>query len=176
MSNPNKYKNIHKLRFILDNIYEKVITLKVAIQAIKLRFTINCGCKFTLFANSFNIKKVKFVLSFCLHKKTCWYDKNLGILENTSSNHLIWREQKYRQHNTGKKTAIHATKRRFTLNCGCKFTLFAINFNIEKVNLFSLSVYIKKDMLIWQEFRNSWKYFLKENYNLKRTIIPSICW
>ena len=30
---------------------------------------INCGCKFTVFANNFNIKKGKFVLSFCVHRK-----------------------------------------------------------------------------------------------------------
>ena len=38
-------------------------------HVIKSRFTTNCGCKFTLFKNNFNIKKGKSVLPFFLHRK-----------------------------------------------------------------------------------------------------------
>ena len=38
-------------------------------HTIKSRFMVNCGCKFTLFANKFSIKKGKFDTSFCLHRK-----------------------------------------------------------------------------------------------------------
>ena len=62
---------------------------------------INCDCRFTLFAKNFNIKKGKFVLSFCLHRNG--HVDVRRILENTSRHHSIRREQKYRRHTVGEK-------------------------------------------------------------------------
>ena len=68
--NASKYGNICKPRFIPYQIYKKrVKNFKVTTNTTKSRFTINWGSQFTLFANNFNIKKGKFVLSFCLDRK-----------------------------------------------------------------------------------------------------------
>ena len=48
---------------------QKVKTFEVTIPVTKINFMINCGCKFTVFTNNFNIKKEKFILPFRKHRK-----------------------------------------------------------------------------------------------------------
>ena len=94
-NNPRKYENIYKLGCVPYQFYRRIKkTLKVVIYATIISFTINCGCKFSLLADNFNIKK--------------W--KNLRIFENASCDHSIWREQKYRLPSVGKKNWFESLK------------------------------------------------------------------
>ena len=55
--------------YTIPNLQTEVKNFQSYYYATKIWFTINRGCKFTLFPNNFNIEKVNFILSFCLHRK-----------------------------------------------------------------------------------------------------------